>query len=132
MDMIINNLPTLFITAFFAILFLQSGLDKVLNYQGNLDYFRDHFKNSSLAGAVGLLLPAITAMETLTGAVSALAFLLTLISGQSSWAIFSPVLAGISLLCLFFGQRLAKDYAGAASLVPYFVVVLLGVGMIKI
>ena len=132
MDLIINNLPTLFITAFFAILFLQSGLDKVLNYQGNLDYFRDHFKNSALAGIVGLLLPAITALETLTGAVSALAFLLMLVSGQSSWAIFSPVLAGISLLCLFFGQRLAKDYAGAASLVPYFVVVLLGVGMIKI
>lgn len=131
MELIINNLPTLFITAFFAILFLQSGLDKVLNYQGNLDYFRDHFKSSSLAGTVRLLLPAITALETLTGAVSALAFLLMLVSGQSSWAIFSPVLAGISLLCLFFGQRLTKDYAGAASLVPYFVVVLLGVGMIK-
>jgi diacylglycerol kinase len=26
---------------------------------------------------------------------------------------------------LFFGQRVAKDYAGAASLVPYFILVVI-------
>ena len=131
MDLIFTNLPTLFITAFFAILFLQSGLDKVLDYRGNLDYLSAHFKNSPLAGSVRLLMPTITVLETMTGAVSIWAFLQTLVTGQSSAAIFSPALAGISLLCLFFGQRIGKDYAGAASLVPYFVVVLLGLWMIK-
>ena len=131
MDLIFTNLPTLFITAFFAILFLQSGLDKVLDYRGNLDYLSDHFKKSPLAGSVRLLLPTITVLEMLTGVVSAWAFLQTLIIGQSEAAIFSPALAGASLLCLFFGQRVGKDYAGAASLVPYFVVVLLGLWMIK-
>jgi len=131
MDLIFTNLPTLFITAFFAILFLQSGLDKVLDYRGNLDYLSAHFKNSPLAGSVRLLMPTITVLELLTGAVSIWAFLQTLVTGQSSAAIFSPALAGISLLCLFFGQRIGKDYAGAASLVPYFVVVLLGLWMIK-
>ena len=28
---------------------------------------------------------------------------------------------------LFFGQRLAKDYAGAATLVPYFILAVLGI-----
>lgn len=131
MDLIFTNLPALFITAFFAILFLQSGLDKVLDYKGNLEYLQDHFKNSPLKGSVPLLMPTITVLETLTGLVSAWAFIQTLWSGQSSAAIFSPALAGLSLLALFFGQRLAKDYAGAASLTPYFVVVLLGLWMIK-
>lgn len=131
MDLIFTNLPTLFITAFFAILFLQSGLDKILNYKSNLDYFLDQFKNSPLSGSVSLLLPTITVLETLTGMVSAWAFLQTVLTGQSGAAIFSPALAGISLLSLFFGQRMAKDYGGAASLVPYFVIVLLGLWMIK-
>ena len=131
MDLIFTNLPTLFITAFLGILFLQSGLDKVLDYKGNLDYFRDHFKNSPLASSVSLLLPSITLLEVATGVVSAWAFLQTLVTGQSPAAIFSPALAGASLLGLFFGQRLAKDYAGAAALVPYFLVVLLGLWMIK-
>jgi hypothetical protein len=132
MDLIFTNLPAIFITAFFAILFLQSGLDKVMNYQRNLHYFRAQFKNSPLAGSVSLLLPTITFLETLTGIVSAWAFLQTLLTGQSGSAIFSPALAGTSLLGLFFGQRMAKDYGGAASLVPYFLVVLLGLWMIKL
>lgn len=131
MNLILNNLPVLFVTVFFAILFLQSGLDKVLNYRGNLEYFRDHFKNSPLASSVGLLMPIITLLEMLTGIVSAWAFLQILFTGSSAVAGFSPALAGLSLLCLFFGQRLAKDYAGAASLVPYFLVVLSGFWLLK-
>jgi diacylglycerol kinase len=30
----------------------------------------------------------------------------------------------MSILALFFGQRVAKDYAGAAVLVPYFLLTL--------
>ena len=32
----------------------------------------------------------------------------------------------LTLLALFTGQRLAKDYAGAAGIVPYFVVGIFG------
>lgn len=131
MDAIISNFPALFITAFFAILFLQSGLDKVMDYKGNFAYLSDHFKNSPLAGSVKMMLPVITVLEMLTGLLSAWSFLQLLLTGQSSAAIFSPALAAVSLLCLFFGQRVAKDYAGAASLVPYFAVAMLGVWMIK-
>lgn len=132
MDLILTNLPALFVTAFFGILFLQSGFDKLLDYRGNLEYLTAHFKKSPLAESVRILLPTITILEVLTGLVSAWAFLQTLLTGQSNAAIYSPALAGISLLSLFFGQRLAKDYAGAAALVPYFVVALLGLWMIKI
>ena len=34
------------------------------------------------------------------------------------------MISAISLIALFFGQRMAKDYAGAAVLVPYFLLAL--------
>lgn len=131
MDQIFSKLPAIFVSAFFAILFLQSGLDKVLDYKGNLAYLSNHFKKSPLGGSVKMLLPVLTTLEIITGLVSALSLFQLLLGGHSVLALYSPLLAGCSLLCLFFGQRIAKDYGGAAGIVPYFIVVLLGIWMIK-
>ena len=38
-------------------------------------------------------------------------------------------LGGVSLVSLFFGQRLAQDYAGAAVLVPYFLMTVAGLAL---
>ena len=42
----------------------------------------------------------------------------------STFAFYGAVLAAVSIVALFFGQRMAKDYAGAATLVPYFLLTL--------
>src|SRR5690349_9022204 len=115
------------ISAFFAVLFLQSGIDKVLDRRGNLDWLTGHFAKSPLAGMVGLLLSLITIMELAAGALSALGFLLILFRHDATVAFYGAVLAGLALLALFFGQRMAKDYPGAAALVPYFLVVIAGI-----
>jgi hypothetical protein len=39
------------------------------------------------------------------------------------------LLSVTAILMLFFGQRLAKDYVGAAALVPYFIVAGGGLGL---
>jgi hypothetical protein len=110
----------LFASLFAGILFTQSGLDKVFNYRENLDYHRDHFKNSPLAPLVGPLTLAITALETAAGLLSVVGAVL-LFFGNEFVAMLSLWLSVADILCLFLGQRLAKDYAGAASLVAYFV-----------
>ena len=115
--------------AIMAILFLQSGLDKVLNYKGNLDYFTDHFKNSPLSKTVGLLMPMLTILEVSSGIASAVGAI-SLILGSEIWAYSGLILSAISLLCLFFGQRMAKDYGGAAGLTGYFIIVLMGLLML--
>lgn len=117
--------PQVLLTAFMAVLFCQSGLDKVLHYRGNLDYFREHFKNSPLAGTVGLLMPVITLLEVAAGAVSAVG-VVALFLGNPQPAFWGHLLAGVALLSLFFGQRVAQDYAGAATLVPYFLAAMAG------
>ncbi|MEO7167757.1 MAG: DoxX family protein [Chthoniobacterales bacterium] len=115
------------ISAFFAILFLQSGIDKILDRRGNLEWLTGHFAKSPLAGMVPVLLSIITLMELAAGALSAIGCLLILLRHDSTVAFYGAVLSGLALLALFFGQRMAKEYPGAASLVPYFLVVIAGV-----
>jgi hypothetical protein len=114
----------LLISAFFAILFLQSGIDKVLDRRGNLDWLTGHFAKSPLRGIVPLLLSGITILELSAGILSGLGCLMILLRRDSTIAFYGAVVAGIALLSLFFGQRMAKEYPGAAALVPYFIVVI--------
>ena len=111
-------------SAFFAILFLQSGIDKIIDRRGNLEWLTGHFAKSPLAGMVPLLLGVITIMELAAGALSAIGCVMILLRHDSTIAFYGAVLAGLSLLALFFGQRMAKEYPGAAALVPYFLVVI--------
>jgi hypothetical protein len=121
-------LVKLLFAAFNGILFTQSGLDKVFHYQGNLDYFKDHFKKSPLASSIGLLMPVITLLETSAGLISLAGLVLLLVGSDlgPTTAALGLCLGGVSLVSLFFGQRLAQDYAGAATLVPYFLMTMAG------
>ena len=111
-------------SAFFAILFLQSGSDKIIDRRGNLEWLTGHFAKSPLAGIVGLLLSIITIMELAAGALSAIGCVMILLRHDSTIAFYGATLSGVALIALFFGQRMAKDYPGAAALVPYFLVVI--------
>jgi diacylglycerol kinase len=42
-------------------------------------------------------------------------------------AFYGAVISAISIVALFFGQRMAKDYAGAAVLVSYFLLSLVAI-----
>ena len=114
----------LFASAFFAILFLQSGIDKVIDRRGNLEWLTGHFAKSPLAGIVPLLLSLITVLELSAGTLSAIGCLVVLLRRDPTIGFYGAVLSGLALLALFFGQRMAKDYPGAAALVPYFLVVI--------
>jgi hypothetical protein len=105
--------------AFLAILFLQSGIDKIVDRAGNLDWLTGHFANSPLKGVVPMLLTQITLLEVAAGALSAAGVVSLLFSDNLLLPRLGALLSAVSLLALFFGQRLAKEYAGAAVLVPY-------------
>jgi|ERR1044071_7075151 hypothetical protein len=113
-----------FASAFLAILFLQSGIDKVVDRRGNLEWLKGHFAKSPLAGMVPLLVTIITILEIAAGALSAVGCALIVLAHDSTLAFYGAAFAAISIIALFFGQRMAKDYAGAATLVPYFLLVL--------
>lgn len=112
------------VSAFLAVLFLQSGIDKVVDRRGNRAYLDGHFAGSPLAGTVGPMLIVITILEVSAGALSAVGCALPLLTHDSMVAFLGAVIAGINIIALFFGQRVSKDYAGAAALVPYFLLAL--------
>lgn len=119
-------LSQVFVSAFFAILFLQSGLDKIFDWKGNFDWLQGHFVKSSLKNFVPFMLGTITVFEITSGVFSALGVFALVFSGNALFSIYGLLFSSISLLCLFFGQRMAKEYAGAAALVPYFILAIIG------
>ncbi len=119
------------VTAFFAIAFLQSAIDKWVDSKGNLDFLTGHFASSPLKGTVAPMFWAIAVLESLAGVLSGLGALVILFGGGTGLALWGLIFSIISLLCLLFGQRLAKDYGGAVVIATYFGVALLGLLFLK-
>jgi hypothetical protein len=120
-------LTQIFGSAFLSVLFLQSGIDKIIDYRSNLEWLKGHFAKSPLAGVVPILLAAITLLEVAAGALSAIGCLMLIVSRETTIGFYGAVSSAVVLIALFFGQRMAKDYAGAAVLVPYFLLTLVAI-----
>jgi hypothetical protein len=114
-------------SAFLAVLFLQSGIDKIVDRRGNLEFLQGHFAKSPLAATVPLLVTVITVLEIAAGALSAIGCAMIILTRDPAIAFYGAVISALSILGLFFGQRMAKDYAGAAILVPYFLLSLVAI-----
>ena len=114
--------------AFMAILFTQSGLDKVFDFHGNMEWLKGHFGSSPLASVVKPMVVLLTLMELASGLFSIVAVVYVLGEMENAKCVANIAfgLCSASFLALFFGQRMAKDYAGAASLPSYFIIPLIG------
>lgn len=126
MDLLIENATAILILLFLIVTFLQSGVDKILDWKGNLDFISEHFKNSPLGGMVPLLLAVITVFELAAGILMLIGVVQLTTTGATSMAFYGLVLSALSLIMLLVGQRLAKDYAGAMTLAVYFIIAVLG------
>lgn len=115
------------ILLFIIITFLQSGLDKVLDWKGNTGWLKGHFSKTFLAGQVPVMLGVILVLEVITGLLAIIGIAQLILNESPTMALYACILAAITLLMLLFGQRVAKDYAGAFTITGYFVVVILGV-----
>jgi uncharacterized membrane protein YphA (DoxX/SURF4 family) len=125
MEAILKNLPALLAALLVAILFIQSGLDKIFDWKGNLGWLTGHFSKTFLAPTVPILLGTITVMELGAGLLAAAGIVYFLVAGTTALIFYAAALGSLSILALFFGQRVAKDYPGAAVLVPYFILLLI-------
>jgi len=119
-----KNLPALLAALLIGILFIQSGLDKVFDWKGNLEWLTGHFSKTFLRGTVPPMLATITIMEITTGVSSAVGIIYFFVAGSTAMIFYASVLGAASIVALFFGQRVAKDYAGAAVLIPYFILLI--------
>src|SRR4051812_2795218 len=81
------------ISAFLAILFLQSGIDKIVDRRGNLEWLKGHFAKSPLAGMVPVMVTIITILEMAAGALSAVGCMLIFFRRDSTLAFYGAVAA---------------------------------------
>ena len=121
---IAKNLPALFAALLVAILFIQSGLDKVFDWKGNLEWLSGHFSKTFLARFVPVMFATITVLEVGTGLIAAVGVVYYLVAGSLNLIFAAAILGAAAISALFFGQRIAKDYPGAAILIPYFILLL--------
>jgi hypothetical protein len=119
---LLQALPTLFL----AILFLQSGIDKVIDFRGNQGYLTQHFATSPLRGMVTPMLLTLTVIEVSAGVLCGVGLVELLVLGLPRIAFWGIAVAALAFNALFLGQRIAKDYTGAAVIPAYFLVALVG------
>jgi hypothetical protein len=108
-----------FASAFLAILVLQSGIDKVVDRPGNLEWLTGHFAKSPLAGIVPALLICTTILKVAAGALSAIGCLLVLLLRDSTVAFYGAILSAAVITALFFGRRIAKITPQRRCLFPF-------------
>ena len=61
------------------------------------------------------------------GAMCAYGIYYAIIENSTVWIFNGLLLLAVTILILFLGQRIAKDYQGAADLVPYFILNMMGI-----
>src|SRR6266480_3400980 len=98
-------LMQIFTAAFLAILFLQSGIDKIIDHRGNLEWLKGHFAKSPLAGVVPVLVTAITILEVAAGALSAIGCLMLIVSPVLTIALHGAVSSAVVIIDLGLAQR---------------------------
>ncbi|MBB1193586.1 DoxX family protein [Flavobacterium sp. SOK18b] len=126
-----NNTTSILILIFLAITFLQSSYDKLFYWKDNVAWLKGHFANTPLKNQVPLALLNILVLELITGILSVVGCIELFINNGRVFGYYGAVFACITLLMLLFGQRLAKDYDGARTIVIYFIPAILAVYLLN-
>ena len=92
-----------------------------------MEWLKTHFAKSALAGTVPTLLIVITILELAAGILSGIGCIAVIFTRDSTIAFYGAIASALAVIALFFGQRMAKDYPGAAVLVPYFLLTLVAI-----
>lgn len=116
----------LLVSGFNAIVFIQSGLDKLTDFKGNLEWMSEQFRNCFLKNSVAMSIRLLIFLELLSGLLNVGGIIVLAFLHRGKILFAGYVLTGFVLLMLLFGQRVSKNYAGAVSLTGYFLVNALG------
>jgi uncharacterized membrane protein YphA (DoxX/SURF4 family) len=116
-----NNAASILILVFLAITFIQSGYDKLFHWKENLDFLKDHFAKTHLKKFIHLALLHLLILELISGVLCVVGAIELYVTNGRSFGLYGAIFSCISLLMMLFGQRLAKDYDGARTIVLYFI-----------
>ena len=115
------------IAVFLIVVFLQSSLDKIFERKSNLVFFQSYFSETILRHFTSYLLTIVTIFELIGALTLIYGVYHSFVARTTLWIFYGFVILAVTILFLLTGQRIAKDYTAAAQLVPYFILIMLGI-----
>ena len=125
--MIPEKIAFIFVLAFFLIVFIQSGLDKVFDYKGNLSFLNDSLGSFFSKPLITLALISVTILELTSGLLCLLGIVDVIFNDSNFIGLIGMIIGSIALLILLFGQRVSKNYDGAKTIAIYFILAMIGI-----
>ena len=116
-----NNVASILLLVFLALTFLQSGYEKIFYWKENVSWLKEHFSKTILKNQVPLALLHLLILELISGILCVVGAIQLVTKSGREFGFYGAVFSCISLLMMLFGQRLAKDYDGARTIVIYFI-----------
>jgi len=125
--MIPEKVAFLLVLVFFLIVFIQSGLDKIFDYKGNLNFLKDLLKIYFSPTLIELALISVTILELTSGILCLIGIINFVFNDSNFIGLLGLITGSIALLVLLFGQRVSKNYDGAKTIAIYFILAMVGI-----
>lgn len=127
MENLLHHITEILILLFLTLTFLQSGVDKITDWKGNVSWLKEHFSKTFIRSFVPLALAKVLVLEMIAGILCIIGIYMLIVDNDPCFGLYGSVLSCFVLLILLFGQRIAKDYDGARTIVIYLIPALFGV-----
>ena len=125
--MVSTKIAFLLILSFFSIVFIQSGLDKVFDRNGNLKFLNDLLGSVFHKTLIHVGFVTVTVLELGSGFMCLAGVFNSFFNDSSFLGLIGMITGSIALLVLLFGQRVSKNYEGAKTITIYFILSIIGV-----
>jgi drug/metabolite transporter superfamily protein YnfA len=116
-----DNAASILLLAFLALTFILSCYDKIFYWKDNLAFLKDHFIKTRLKNLVALALMHLLIVELFAGILCVVGIIELWTTNGRTYGLYGAIFSCIALLMMLFGQRLAKDYDGARTIVIYYI-----------
>ena len=116
-----NNAASILLLVFLALTFIQSAYEKLFYWQENIDWLKEHFAKTRLKNLVNPSLVLLVLFELISGVLCIVGIIELIVNNGRTFGFYGAIFSSITLLMMLFGQRLAKDYDGARTIVIYFI-----------
>ena len=125
--MVPEKITFILVLAFFSIVFIQSGVDKVFDYKGNLSFLNDLLRGFFSRPLINFALISVAILELTSGILCLIGIFDAIFNPSYFIGKLGLIIGSLALLVLLFGQRVSKNYDGAKTIAVYFILAMLGI-----
>lgn len=116
-----NNVASILILILFGITYLQSSYEKIFDWKASVAWLKTHFAKTKIEKYVEQSLILLVVLELITTVLCFVGAIQLCFNLGRQFGFYGAFFSCITLLVMLVGQRIAKDYDGAKTIVTYFI-----------